>query len=68
MSMELKVGDSILVPWGLDEPLEATVVEVWGDPAHHVRVQLSVGEADGEPGPVILVSPDILLPGPASVR
>jgi len=62
MADQLKVGDSVLVPWGLGEPVEATVLEVWGDPPRHVRVQLRPSDGDETDEPtVILVSPSVLL-------
>jgi len=26
----VKVGDIVLVPWGLEEPVHARVLEIWG--------------------------------------
>lgn len=58
---ELKVGDLVSVPWGLEEPKKARVVEVWGDPPVHVRVQLEPEGGDDLDEPVvILVSPSVL--------
>jgi len=60
---QLQVGDTVLVPWGLGEPVPATVVEVWGDPPAHVRVRLRPPEADESDEPtVILVRPDAVTP------
>jgi len=44
----LKVGDLVLVPWGLEEPVRGRVVEIWGDPPSHVRVQLLADEEDDQ--------------------
>lgn len=66
VAVELSVGDAVSVPWGLDEPVDGVVVEVWGTPAHHVRVQID-GD-DDESGAVILVSPSIVTKRPAPVR
>ncbi len=51
------VGQKVKVPWGVDE-VDATVVEVWGDPPVHVRVQLHLN--GDEPEPIILLSPTVL--------
>ncbi len=56
----VKVGDLVLIPWGLEEPVRARVVEVWGDPPSQVRVQLLAD--DDEDQPVILVPESILNP------
>jgi hypothetical protein len=56
----VKVGDVVLVPWGLEEPVHARVVEVWGDPPSQVRVQLLLDEEDERP--VLLVPEEILTP------
>ena len=55
---ELKIGDRVEVPWGLERNVRGTVVEVWGKPATHVRVQLELGE-DDEPV-VLLLSPSAM--------
>jgi hypothetical protein len=52
-----KVGDLVLVLWGLEEPVRGRVVEVWGDPLSHVRVLL-IGEEDERP---VLLLPESLL-------
>jgi hypothetical protein len=54
----VKVGDLVLVPWGLEEPVRARVVEVWGDPPSHVRVQLLIEEEGERP---VLLLPESLL-------
>ena len=36
----VKVRDVVLGPWGLEQPAQAPVVEVWGDPPSQVWVQL----------------------------
>lgn len=62
MVKQLKVGDSVLVPWGLGDPVPATVLEVWGDPPLHVRVKLQPADADESEEPaIILISPKVLL-------
>lgn len=61
MSIEhrhVRVGDLVLVPWGLEDPIPGRVVEVWGDPPSQVRVQLLVDD-EGEQ-PVILLPESIL--------
>jgi len=61
MARKLKVGDTVYVPWGLEEPVQATVVELWGDPPTQVRVELQLDENDGQDGPVVLLlSPSVL--------
>lgn len=47
-----KVGDIVHVLWGLDNPIAARVLEVWGDAGMHVRVQLMIGDDDD---PVIVL-------------
>lgn len=54
----VKVGDLVLVPWGLEEPVRGRVVEIWGDPPSHVRVQLLIDEDDERP---IVLLPESLL-------
>jgi hypothetical protein len=57
---QLKVGTRVRVPWGLEGDVEGRIVDVWGDPPEHVRVQLVVdGEEDAEPV-VLLLSPSAL--------
>lgn len=61
MADQIKEGDKVLVPWGLGDPIKATVLEVWGDPPAHVRVQLQPEDADEFEEPtVILISPTVL--------
>lgn len=45
----LRVGDLVWVPWGLEDPVQGRVVEVWGDPPTQVRVQLFVDDEDNQP-------------------
>jgi hypothetical protein len=54
-----KVGDIVTVPWGLEEPVRARIIEIWGEPPAHVRVQLLIEDSD-EPPVVLLLSPKIL--------
>ncbi len=62
MTDQFKVGDAVLVPWGLGGPMRATVVEVWGDAAEHLRVQLHFEDAAEEDDPsVILISREDVL-------
>lgn len=61
MAEQIKVGDTVLVPWGLGDPVKAKVVELWGDPPTHVRVQLEPEDADESEEPtIILISPNQL--------
>jgi hypothetical protein len=54
----VRVGDVVLVPWGLAEPVRARVVEVWGDRQSHVRVQLMAEDDDDQP---VILLPESLL-------
>jgi hypothetical protein len=51
MRRRLRVGDHVKVPWGIDETVEGTIVEVWGDPPAQIRVELTTGEDE----PVVLL-------------
>ncbi len=44
----LRVGDRVTVPWGANEDVPGRVIEVWGDPAEHVRVELHFEGDDPE--------------------
>jgi len=55
MAKQLIVGSTVRVPWGLEVDVEGTVVEVWGDPPQHVRVQLSLPKAEDDAEPVVLL-------------
>lgn len=58
MTNELRVGAAVRVPWGLDREVEGKIVEVWGDPPQHVRVEMFL---DGDDEPVIvLLAPSML--------
>lgn len=56
----VRIGDEVMVPWGLDTPRRARVLEVWGEPPAHVRVQLLLSEGDDEDPVVLLLSPSML--------
>jgi hypothetical protein len=43
-AQKLKVGTHVVVPWGLGE-VHGEILEVWGDPAQHVRVRLHLSES-----------------------
>jgi hypothetical protein len=61
MPRQIKVGDTVFVPWGLNAPVKAKIVEIWGDPPAHVRVQLAFDEDDVDSDPVVLLlSPSAL--------
>jgi hypothetical protein len=50
----------VYVPWGIGR-VPARVLEVWGDPPAHVRVQLELEGADTDDEPfVLLLSPSVL--------
>lgn len=60
MSQQLRVGATVRVPWGLEADVKGKIIEVWGDPPAHVRVQLLLeGDDDSEPV-VLLLSPSDL--------
>lgn len=48
----LTVGMKVQVPWGLEREVDGTVLEVWGDPPQHVRVELHL---EGEDEPMVLL-------------
>lgn len=50
----------LALPWGLDF-VEGDVVEVWDDPAGHVRVAIELGGPDRADDVVtVLLTPDVL--------
>ncbi len=59
MENQLHVGSKVLVPWGMKRDIEGEIVEVWGDPPVHVRVQLRLDDDDSEPV-VLLLAPSAL--------
>jgi hypothetical protein len=61
MSEKLKPGSVVYVPWGLEGRVRGHVLEVWGDPPDHVRVELELkGEDDSEEPVVLLLSPSVV--------
>ncbi len=60
MAKQLTVGSTVRVPWGLEGDVEGTVVEVWGDPPAHVRVQLNLPDDDDAEPVVLLLAPSAL--------
>ena len=54
MPQPLHVGANVLVPWGLEGDVKGKVIEVWGDPPAHVRVQLFLA-SDDDAEPLILL-------------
>lgn len=60
MAQNLHVGTKVRVPWGLEDPVEGEIVEVWGDPPAHVRVKLRLDNDDESEPIVILLSPKSL--------
>lgn len=52
------VGDRVSVPWGLGDRVYGTVVEVWGDPAAHMRVALEL--EDDQAPEVVLLNPSLV--------
>jgi hypothetical protein len=55
MPRHLRIGDTVLVPWELSDPVPAKVLEIWGDPPEHVRVQLTFNGDDPDSDPVVLL-------------
>lgn len=60
MSTQFKPGDKVVVPWGLDGEVPGTVIEVWGDPPAHIRVQLDVDAAEADDPAVLLLAPSMV--------
>lgn len=60
MTRQLRVGDRVKVPWGLEREVDGEIVEVWGDPPLHVRVQLELAEDDGAERGTLLLAPSVL--------
>jgi hypothetical protein len=60
MTQQLRVGATVRVPWGLEGDVKAKIVEVWGDPPAHVRVQLLLDADDDSEPVVLLLSPSDL--------
>lgn len=54
---KVKVGDTVFVPWGHNKSLPARVLEIWGDPASHIRVMLMDMDMDEDEDPFILLLP-----------
>jgi hypothetical protein len=52
---QLKVGDTVLVPWGLQGDVAGRIVDVWGDPPQHVRVELTFKDDDEGAAPTTLL-------------
>lgn len=60
MTDHLQIGTTVRVPWGLEGDVKGTIVDVWGSPPVHVRVELHLdGDDDGEPL-VLLLAPSTL--------
>jgi hypothetical protein len=60
MSKQLRVGATVRIPWGLEADVEGKIIEVWGDPPVHVRVQLLLDSDDDSEPVVLLLSPGAL--------
>lgn len=57
---KLRIGDRVQVPWG-SGLVPGEVLEIWGDPPHHVRVALELGGSDASEDIVpLLLSPHML--------
>ena len=58
---KLRPGTRVRIPWGLAAPKEGVILEVWGDPPHHVRVAVELGGPDNAEDVVtLLLSPSIV--------
>ncbi len=57
----LKLGMRVEVPWGPHRSRRGVVVDVWGDPPTHVRVELEP-LTDDDPPSILLLSPDSVTP------
>lgn len=60
MTDHLQIGATVRVPWGLEGDVEGTIVEVWGSPPVHVRVELHLDGDDGGEPVVLLLAPSTL--------
>jgi hypothetical protein len=60
MSKQLRVGGTVRIPWGLEADVEGKIIEVWGDPPVHVRVQLLLDSDDDSEPVILLLSPEAL--------
>lgn len=61
MAGQLTVGTTVRVRCGLEGDVEGAVVEVWGDPPAHVRVELHfVDDGDDDEPVVLLLSPSVV--------
>lgn len=54
----LRVGDRVKVPWGTDDEVLGTIIEIWGSPPAHVRVVLELEE--DEEHEVLLLNPRVV--------
>lgn len=55
MANKLRVGATVQVPWGVNGHVEGKIIDVWGDPPAHVRVQFFLDD-DDEPVVVLLAA------------
>lgn len=60
MADQLRVGATVRVPWGLEGDVEGKIVEVWGDPPVHVRVELRLDDDEDAEPVVLLLAPSAL--------
>lgn len=60
MARQLRVGDKVKVPWGLQREVDGEIVEIWGDPPQHVRVQLELAQDDDVEPVTLLLAPSVL--------
>lgn len=67
MAAHLKPGTRVRVPWGLGEPRDGVVVEVWGDPSSPSQVRVELTPVGGEDESVLLLlGPDVVTAVPAA--
>ncbi|HWH32641.1 MAG TPA: hypothetical protein VNU01_08215 [Egibacteraceae bacterium] len=55
MADELRVGATVRVPWGIEGDVKGKILEIWGEPPAHVRVELLL-EGDDEPLVLLLAA------------
>jgi hypothetical protein len=61
MARQLRVGDTVLVPWGFNPPVKAKILQIWGDPPANIRVQIAFYEDDEDADPIVLLLAPSLL-------
>jgi len=58
---QLRVGDRVSVPWGLEGDQHGRITEIWGDPSHPTQLRVEMDPADEEDEPVrLLLAPSVV--------